>query len=449
MRASKLLRDMSNSALTVVVFILVYLWLIISRSHRAKAIWIGLAALVVVPLLLGRSPILTFSDPFVRNEMGSWAAINWNVMGIFCGTLIVAEAFIYSGVPAWCADLLIDRSPNVGWAILAVCALASVISAVAENVATVLIVAPVAMALARKLKVSSVPFIIGIAISSNLQGTATLIGDPPSMILAAHLQLNFNDFFWLYGKPGIFFAVQMGAVAGFAVLWLMFRHHKQPIVELETEPPRSWVPTAVLFLMIGGLAAASWVDPDFIWFGAAVCMTCAAGCWAWVFIRDRDSAIRILKSYDWSTTFFLAGVFMMVYALDASGVIQRAAQGISALTGTNILVAFVLIVGFSVLLSAFVDNVPYLAAMLPLVDALGGNMGLSSANLILPFGLLVGACLGGNVTPIGASANIVAYGLINKSEDDSVSFLGFVKIGLPFTLAAVATASAFLWIVWM
>ncbi len=438
---------MDPRTFTVIVFALVYGWLILSRSHRAKAIWIGIGALVVVPLFLSRPPVVGLLDLFSRTPTGGWAAINWNVMGIFCGTLIVAEAFIYSGVPAWCADLLIDRSPNVGWAILAVCAFASAISAVAENVATVLIVAPIAMALARKLKVSAAPFIIGIAVCSNLQGTATLIGDPPSMILAAHHQLNFNDFFWYQGRLSIFFAVQVGALASFAVLWLMFRRYRQPVVALERKPPRSWFPTAVLALMIAGLAAASWVDPDFLWFGAAVCMAAGAVCWGWVWHDDRDNALRILKSYEWSTTFFLAGVFTIVYALSETGAIRTASRAVAALTGDSVLGAFLLVVGFSVVFSAFVDNVPYLAAMLPLVDTVGSEMGLGG-NMLLPFGLLVGACLGGNITPIGASANIVAYGLLQKSEGESVSFLDFVKIGLPFTLAAVVAAGAFLWVVW-
>ncbi|MCD6415323.1 MAG: anion permease, partial [Planctomycetes bacterium] len=120
-----------------------------------------------------------------------------------------------------------------------------------------------------------------------------------------------------------------------------------------------------------------------------------------------------------------------------------------ALTGSNALGAFLLVVAFSVVVSAVVDNVPYLAAMLPLVSAVGAGMGLAETNMVLPFGLLVGACLGGNITPIGASANIVAYGLLLQSEPDSISFLTFVKIGLPFTLAAVAAAGAFLWLTWM
>jgi len=440
---------MSSMTLTVIVFVLVYLWLVLARGHRAKAIWIGIGLLFLLPLAFGGRPVVGPRDLFAFTEGGGWASINWNVIGIFAGTLIVAEAFIFSRVPARCADVLIEKSPNVGWAILSVCIFASAISAVAENVATVLIVAPIAIALARKLQVSSAPFLIGIAISSNLQGTATLIGDPPSMILAAHYQLNFNDFFWLAGRPGIFFAVQVGAVAGFAVLWLMFRRYRQPVAPMEAEQVRSWLPTAVLGVMILGLAGASWVDPHFLWFGAAVCLGAGAVSWLWFLRRAPEDALKVLRSYDWSTTCFLGGVFMMVYALDKTGAIGVAAGWVAALTGSNVLGAFVLVVAFSVLLSAFVDNVPYLAAMLPLVDAVGGQIGLPEGNMVLAFGLLVGACLGGNVTPIGASANIVAFGLLQKTEEEPVSFLDFVKIGLPFTLAATAAAAAFLWVVWM
>jgi Na+/H+ antiporter NhaD/arsenite permease-like protein len=441
---------MSSMVLTIIIFALVYAWLVFGRGHRARAIWVGIGLLFLLPPLIGSGPVLSLGDFLARTDAGGWAAINWNVIGIFAGTLLVAEAFIFSHVPARLADLLIDKSPNVCWAILSVCAFASLVSAVAENVATVLIVAPIAMALARKLGVSSAPFLIGIAICSNLEGTATLIGDPPSMVLAAHYQLNLNDFFWLDGRPGIFFAVQAGALAGFGVLYLMFRHYRQPVEQMEVEQVRSWFPTVVLAAMIAALAGASYVDPSFVWFGGAVSLASGAACWAWFLRRAREDALKALFSYDWSTTCFLAGVFMLVYALQQTGAIDAAAQAVAALTGESILGAFLLVIALSVLLSAFVDNVPYLAAMLPLVDGVGRRMGLPGGNMVLAFGLLVGACLGGNVTPIGASANIVAYGLLRRAEGEArAGFWEFVKIGLPFTFAATAAAAAFIWVVWM
>jgi len=311
----------------------------------------------------------------------------------------------------------------------------------------VLIVAPIAIELAKKLDVSPAPFLIGIAISSNLQGTATLIGDPPSMLLAARYKMNFAEFFLHRGRPGIFFAVQVGALASFLVLWLMWRKYKQPVVEMPTVRARSWFPTLMMSLMVLCLALGSVVDPDFLWFGGVVCLYCGMASVLWLYVRDRSSALRILKGYDWSTTFFLMGVFTMVYGLVSTGLIDRAAEWVHAHTGDSVLMAFVAIVGFSMLLSAFVDNIPYLAAMLPLVVKLGEALQLGD-NMVLAYGLLIGSCLGGNITPIGASTNVVAYGMLRKMGERT-SFLEFVKIGLPFTLAATAAASLFVWLVWM
>jgi len=162
-------------------------------------------------------------------------AINWNVMGIFVGTLVVADVFMESRVPAFLAEFILDRARSTRWAILLICALTSFISAFVENVATVLIVAPVALSLARKIKLNPVKIMIAIAISSNLQGTATLIGDPPSMLLGGYAKMNFMDFFFYHGKPSIFFAVQAGALASLAVLFFVFRHQrgKAPFIPVE------------------------------------------------------------------------------------------------------------------------------------------------------------------------------------------------------------------------
>ena len=165
-------------------------------------------------------------------------SISWNVLGIFAGTLILAEAFIFSRVPVLIALKFLKVSPNLGIAILILSALSGFISMFVENVATVLILSPIAFELARRLKTSPIPFLISIAICSNLQGTATLVGDPPSMILGAYAKMNFDDFFWYRGKPGIFFAVQIGAIAGFAVLYMYFRKYKKPIEAMPEEPIR-------------------------------------------------------------------------------------------------------------------------------------------------------------------------------------------------------------------
>jgi len=428
------------------VFCAVYLYIIVRNRHLAAAMWAGVGALVALPLLLGQSPILTPLDAF-RMEDGSWASVNWNVVGIFAGTLLVAEVFIYSRAPAVMADWLIDRTSSVCWAIMGVSALSGLISAFAANVATVLIVAPIAIELARRLGVTPVPFLIAIAVAANLQGTATLIGDPPSMIFAARYKMNFMDFFWYGGRPGIFFAVQVGALAGFVVLWFLFRHYRQPVVRITRERPRSWFPTVVMIAMTVALAFGSLVDGDFAWFGGTVSLLAGGVAIGWLWRRERGTAVQILKAYDWATTLFLIGVFLVVYALTKTGVVDTAARAVHGITGDSVFGAFVMVTFASMVLSGFIDNIPYIAAMLPLVQALGTQMGVAG-NMALPFGLLLGTCLGGNITPVGASANVVVYGMLRKMGE-KVSFMGFVRIGLPFTLAATVASALFTWIIWM
>jgi Na+/H+ antiporter NhaD/arsenite permease-like protein len=400
-------------------------------------VWLGVLVLFLFSSLIIVQPFLS-----IQSIPGF---INWNVIGIFIGTLILAEIFIISKVPVLLADILVNRSKNVGMAILWVCALASFISAFVENVATVLIVAPIALALAKKLKVSPVPFLIGLAISSNLQGTATLIGDPPSMILAGNLQLSFNDFFVLNGKPGIFFAVELGAISSFLVLYCFFRQYKQPVVTIPKEKVTSWIPTWFLLGLIVSLAISPVWDPEFRFLGGIICLVFGGIGLIWQAFQGKEIAREIWKRYDWDTTFFLAGIFVMVGILETAGLIDLLKDVIISTLGNRPFVNYVFIVWFSVLVSGFIDNVPYITAMIPVTIKLSSELGLGP--YLLTFGLLIGACLGGNITPIGASANIVSVGILHR-EKYPTSFLQFVKIGLPFTVAATLVSFIFVWFVW-
>jgi Na+/H+ antiporter NhaD/arsenite permease-like protein len=420
-----------------IVFFLVYLYLVLFKRHRGTAVWSGVAILILFSLLIYTQPFLSIQKIPVF--------INWNVIGIFIGTLILAEIFIVSKVPVLLADILVNRSKNVGMAILWVCALASVISAFIENVATVLIVAPIALALARKLKVTPVPFLIGLAISSNLQGTATLIGDPPSMILAGNLHLNFNDFFIFHGKPGIFFAVELGAVSSFIVLYLFFRKYRQPVASIPREKVTSWVPTWLMAGLIVALALSPIWDPEFRFLGGLICVLFGVVGLIWQAFQEAATARQICKQYDWDTTFLLAGIFVLVGVLEQVGLIELLKDIFISTLGNRPFINYVFIVWFSVLVSGFIDNVPYVTTMIPVTIKLSSELGLQP--YLLTFGLLIGACLGGNITPIGAAANIVSMGILHRAKTPT-SFMQFVKIGLPFTIAATLTSFIFVWLIW-
>jgi len=197
--------------------------------------------------------------------------------------------------------------------------------------------------------------------------------------------------------------------------------------------------------MIVALALSSLWDPEFKFLGGVVCMVFGVIGIFWQTLKDRKLAFQLCKRYDWDTTFFLAGVFVLVGMLEQVGLIDVLKNFLVSTLGNNPFVNFTFIVWFSVLVSGFIDNVPYITAMIPVTMKLSADLGVSAS--LLAFGLLVGTCLGGNITPIGASANIVSVGILRR-EGYHITFWEFVRMGLPFTLAATIISYLFLWIIW-
>ncbi|MFH1093006.1 MAG: SLC13 family permease [Candidatus Omnitrophota bacterium] len=421
---------MDKNIFILTIFIVAYVLFIFLPNKRT---WVALCA----------STVLVFTGALSLKQ--AIFSINWNVMGIFVGMLIVADVFMESRVPAYIAEVIVDKAKNTGWAILSICLMTGFISAFVENVATVLIVAPIALALARKLKINPVNMMIAIAVSSNLQGAATLIGDPPSMLLGGFAKMTFADFFFYKGKPSIFFAVELGALTSFFILYCVFRRHKEKTVLVPIEKVKSWIPTIILVVLIISLAATSFFDKEFSYSAGVLCLIAGIISIFWEKLVNKSSIVEGLKSLDWETTFFLIGIFILVGSLTLAGWIEAASVFLSQLVGTNIFLGYTLIVFLSVLLSAFIDNVPFLAAMLPVAIFMSDKLQINPSLFL--FGLLIGTSLGGNITPIGASANIVACGLLKK-EGYTVNFKEFFKIGFPFTIAAVSAAYLFIWIVW-
>jgi len=421
---------LNTALLAGLIFLATYVALVVFKRAKSQILWAG--------VVVGMGFALISGSDMLHD-------INWNVMGIFAGTLLLSEFFILSRMPDAIAAWLVRRTHTVGMAYLAVCIFASILSIFIENVATVLIVAPIMIGLAKKIGVSPVPGVIGIAIASNLQGTATLIGDPPSMILANYMRMSFNDFFVYQGKLGIFFAVQVGAIGSMLFLYWLYSRSKTEIKFEGHAEVRSWVPFIFINIMILALTASSFIDPDFKWFGGTACMALAFLCMVFSRFAQKKEHAWVIMRYDWSTTAFLAGIFVMVGMLERAGVIDNFAHRLAGAISSNPVIVFNVVVWVSVAISAFIDNVPYLTAMIPVVQRLSDSLGVNMELLV--FGLLIGASLGGNITPVGASANIVAVGALRK-HGYHVSFGEFAKIGLPFTLIATLLGSLFVYFVW-
>ena len=377
-----------------------------------------------------------------------FGAIDWNVLLMIAGTMGLVQLFIDSRMPARLADMIMLKVPNVQMAAVALALFAGIISAFVDNVATVLMVAPVALAICKKLKTNPVPFIIGIAVSSNLQGAATLVGDTTAIMLGSYADMSFLDFFWYKGRPGIFFAVELGAIASALILAWLFRKEKDSIEQRgELTPVTDYVPTVLLVGMIALLISASFipVKPDIT--NGLICVSLFIIGMVYTFARTRsaDAFLGPIKSIDFETIGLLFGLFLVIGGITNMGVVDAAAGLLARMGGGNVFVIYTVIVWASVLFSAFIDNIPYVATMLPVVTGLVSTLGIDPT--LLYFGLLSGATLGGNCTPIGASANITGIGILRR-EGYEVKTGDFCRIGIPFTLAAVIPAYIYFWLLY-
>ena len=377
-----------------------------------------------------------------------FGAIDWNVLLMIAGTMGLVQLFIDSRMPARLADMIMLKVPNVQMVAVALALFAGIISAFVDNVATVLMVAPVALAICKKLKTNPVPFIIGIAVSSNLQGAATLVGDTTAIMLGSYADMSFLDFFWYKGRPGIFFAVELGAIASALILAWLFRREKDSIEQRgELTPVTDYVPTVLLVGMIALLISASFipVKPDIT--NGLICVSLFIIGMVYTFARTRsaDAFLGPIKSIDFETIGLLFGLFLVIGGITNMGVVDAAAGLLARMGGGNVFVIYTVIVWASVLFSAFIDNIPYVATMLPVVTGLASTLGIDPT--LLYFGLLSGATLGGNCTPIGASANITGIGILRR-EGYEVKTGDFCRIGIPFTLAAVIPAYIYFWLLY-
>lgn len=415
-----------------IIFIFTYVLMIGLPKYRS---FVALTSAVVFIILR----IVPFTEII--------GAIDWNVLLILCGTMGTVTFFIESKMPDYLAGGLLRKTPNTMWAVVAMSLFAGFVSAFVDNVATVLMLAPVGLALAKELKISPVNMLIAISVSSNLQGAATLVGDTTSIMLGGHAGMDFIDFFFMDGKFSMFWTVQIGALATVPVICYIFRKEKKRVGNIKTTVVNDYVPTILLLLNIALLVAASLMQIEWELINGFICMAIFAVnmLYSVVIKKNLFMVKKSVKELDYQTLLLLGSLFIIIDGITRVGLIDEIGHLIVDIGGNNLFLMYSIIVWGSVLCSAFIDNIPYVATMLPVVGGISAAMGVSP--FLLYFGLLIGATLGGNLTPIGASANIAAIGILRK-EGYEVKFTDFFKIGVPFTLVAVLTGYLYVWFVW-
>ncbi len=375
-------------------------------------------------------------------------SLDFNVIMMIAGTMGLVALFIESKMPALLADLVMEKVPNIRWAAICLSLFAGVISAFVDNVATVLMVAPVALEICKKLKVNPVPFIIAVAVSSNLQGAATLVGDTTAIMLGSALDMSFLDFFFYKGRPSIFFAVELGAVLSAVILYFLFRKEKDPIPRIfERTKVTDYVPSILLLGTIVLLIVASFIPNTPSTINGIICCVLLVIGLVYNFAKQKNlsAVVEPLKQIDFETIGLLIGLFLMIGGISEQGVIDAAAGLLASVGNGNVFLLYTVIVWGSVIISAFIDNIPYVATMIPVIAGLAASLGVDPT--VLYFGLLSGATLGGNCTPIGASANITGIGILRKNGYE-VKNADFFKIGIPFTIAAIVPAYIYIWLLY-
>ena len=424
---------MDRLILAAALFVITYIFMIKFVNHRPLVV--GISALVFI--ILNIVPLNTV-----------WGAIDFNVLLMIGGTMMLVSLFSESLMPTRLADLIINKVKDIRLIILFLSMFAGFVSAFIDNVATVLMIAPVAMSLAKKLNISPVKMIIAISISSNLQGAATLVGDTSSILLGSALNMTFFDFFVYNGHMGMFWIVQISALIASIIIYLQTKDMRGKVDAIEVTKVKDMMPTYLVILMIVLLIFASFIPQDqkIDILNGLICVCVAIFGVIYHLIRHKDSSIikTVASEIDFNTLGLLAGLFIIISGIENAGVIDEIAKLFIKLADKPFLLYTALVWG-SVLISAFVDNIPYVATMLPVLSVISTHVPFDMT--VFYFGLLSGATLGGNITPIGASANIASLGIL-KEAGYTVENKDFMKMSVPFTLTAVLVGYVLVWFIY-
>ena len=420
--------------LAVAVFVAAYALI---ASERISKVTTALAGAGII-MALG---IASADDAFFSKETG----VDWDVIFLLLGMMIIVSVLRRTGVFEYVAIWAAKRAKGSPFRVMLLLVLITALaSAFLDNVTTVLLIVPVTLLVCERLDISPTPFLIAEVLASNIGGAATLIGDPPNIIIASRSGLTFNDFL-LHMAP-----MAALAVAAFcAMLPLLFRgsFHVDPdrAADVMGLNEREAIKDHRLLVICGIVLAAVFIgfightafhiEPSVVaLLGAGVLM-----------LASRSKAGDVMPGVEWETLVFFAGLFIMVGALVKTGVIARVAEAAAAATGGNALTATMLILGVSALLSGVVDNIPYTAAMSPVVLQLTQGISDPTQAQALWWALAIGADFGGNLTAIGASANVVVLGIAARAGSP-ISFWEFTRKGAVLTVVTILLAAPYLWL---
>ena len=399
--------------------------------------------------LLGAT-VMIFSG--ILTQETALKGIDFNTLSLLIGMMTIVGISERSGmfqfVAVWAAKK-VKANPRGLLAVLAI--VTAFFSAFLDNVTTVLLIAPVTFQITRKLKINPYPFLIAEIFASNIGGTATLIGDPPNILIGSALGLSFTDF--LVQLTPVVLITMAVLVFSFDLIWgrrmVTTEKDKRAVMKIsEIDCITDWSllkkSLFVLFCVIGGFMSAEHLhiaNGTIAMFGAAVLLllyTLGAK------HDERDQKIEeIFGVVDWTTIFFFSGLFVIVYGLEVTGVLAMLGNKFVEITDGSIQKSAMLIIWVSAIVSSAIDNIPFVATMIPMIKSMEESMGGREAMMPVWWALSLGACFGGNGTLIGASANVIVAGMAQR-EGHPISFIGFLLWSIPTMLISVLIATIYL-----
>ncbi len=430
--------------LALSVFLTALFFIISEKIHKTIVALAGASFMLVLK-------VLDQHEAFHLEEYG----VDWNVIFLLVGMMITISLMRPTGVFEYVAI----RSAKLGRGepvriLIIFSVITAVLSALLDNVTTVLLIAPVTLLVAEALKVDPIPYLIVEALSSNIGGTATLIGDPPNIMIGSRARLDFLDFI-IHLAP-----IVIIMMAVFLVLIRLFFHSrlstkeefKQRILSMDEREAIRDMPMLVKSLIVLTIVLAGFILHGKLNYEPATVALFGAG--LLLLLSKNNDPQKILAEIEWSVIFFFIGLFIMVGGLVKVGFINLMSSFILNLTQGDLLQTSMLILWFSAFASAVVDNIPYVATMTPLVVDMAQDLWPDSTGLallqhheLMPvwWSLALGACLGGNGSPIGASANVIVLGTAEKAGY-RISFMRFLAYGIPVTVFSVALGALYIWV---
>jgi len=419
---------------SILVFVAAYVLIATEWVHRVKAALGGAVLLLVLRVVTGE-------DAFFSKETG----VDWNVIVLLIGMMLIVAILKRTGVFEYLAIWAAKRARGRPFRLMVLLVVVTAgASALLDNVTTVLLIAPVTFLVCDRLGVNPVPFLIAEVMASNIGGTATLVGDPPNIIIASRAGLSFNDFI-VHLTPLVVILVVVFIGLCRVLFRSAFVYDERRAAEVMALRERDAIRDErllIVSLAVLAVVLVAFVLHTVVHLEPAV-VAIAGG--LLLLALSRQDAEEVAKDVEWPTLLFFAGLFIMVGALVATGVIERVAQAAIDAIGDRMLVASMVLLWASAVLSAIVDNIPYVATMAPIVSELTAATGDASGTQVLWWSLALGADLGGNATAIGASANVVMLGLAERAGR-RISFWEFTRYGLLVALVTVACCAPYLWL---